>query len=105
MNFQGPRDFTPDTKRYQKVIAFLLYIQNSYPMVFEMLLQSPQFEYEVEVCRYRKQWARQYLAMLKNLVRQYDMEHHTTIYNLKLQKGHLPVLSDNIYQRNSNYMT
>jgi hypothetical protein len=105
MNFQGPKDFTPDIKRYQKVIAFLLYIQNSYPIVFEMLLQTPQFEYEVEACRYRKQWARQYLSTLKNLVKQYDIENHTTIYSLKHQKSHLPVLGDNVYQRHSNYMT
>jgi len=93
MNFQGPRDLTPNMKRYQKVTAFLLHIQNSYPIVFEMLLQTPQFEYEVEVCRYRKQWARKYLSMLKDLVKRYDSENHTTIYNLKLQKEHLPALS------------
>jgi hypothetical protein len=86
-------------------MAFLLHIQNNYPMVFEILLQTPQFEYEVEACRYRKQWARRYLVMLKNLVKQYDSENHTTIYNLKLQKGHLPALSNNVYQRHSNYMT
>ena len=93
MNFQGPRDFTPNIKRYQKVMAFILHIQHSYPNLFEMLLQTPQFEYEVEVCRYRKQWARKYLFMLEDLVKQYESGNHTAINEFNLQKGHMPALS------------
>jgi hypothetical protein len=92
MNFQGPRDLTPDDKQYQKVVEFLLHIQNRYPNIFETLLQAPQFEYEVETCRHKKSWARKYLLMLNNLVKQHERESHPTFSELRLHKSHVPAL-------------
>ena len=93
MNFQGPRDFTTDDKHYQQVVAFLLDIQNRYPEVFKTLLLAPQFEHEVEICRRKKRWARTYLLMLKNCVKQHEFESHPTIKKLKVHKSHVPALS------------
>jgi len=93
MNFQGPRDLTPNVNQYQQVVGYLLYIQNSYPEIFKALLQAPQFEYEVEICRHKRQWARKYLLTLKNLVKQYESESHPAFNELKLHKSHVPALS------------
>lgn len=93
MNFQGPRDLTPDVKQYQQVVEYLLYIQNSYPQIFETLLKAPQFEYEVEICRHKRRWARRYLRTLKNLVKQYERESQPTINELNVHKSHVPALS------------
>jgi hypothetical protein len=93
MNFQGPRDLTPDNKQYQQVVVFLLYIQNSYSEIYETLLQAPQFEYELETCRQNKSWARRYLLVLKNLVRQYDRESLPPFDKLELHISHVPALS------------
>ena len=90
MNFQGPRDLTPNAKHYQQVVSFLLDIQNRYPKIFEDLLQAPQFDYDVEIYRRKKSYARKYLLMLKNLVKQYERHGHPTINELKLYKSHMP---------------
>jgi hypothetical protein len=89
MTFQGPKDFTTNVERYQKVVAYLLYIQRSHPSVLEILLLSPQFEYEVEACRYRKRWALKYLSMLKNTVQKYEVGNQPTVDEVRLQKVHL----------------
>jgi hypothetical protein len=93
MNFQGPRDLTPDDKQYQQVMVFLLYIQNSYSAIYETLLEAPQFEYELEKCRQNKSWARKYLLMLKNLVQQYERESLPAFDELELHKSQVPALS------------
>ena len=84
MNFQGPRDFTPYVRQYQRIVTFLLYIQSDYPEVYETLLQSPQFEYEFEACRFKKKLARMYLLKLRNLVYEYERTRHSVVAELKL---------------------
>src|SRR5687768_10621726 len=93
MNFQGARDLTPDDKHYQQVMVFLLHIQKSYSEVYETLLQAPQFEYELEICRQNKSWARRYLRMLKDLVKQYELESQPAFNESELHKYHVPALS------------
>jgi hypothetical protein len=93
MNFQGPRDLTPDDKQYQKVVVFLLHIQNRYPEIYETLLQAPQFEYELEICRQNKSLARRYLLMLRDLVKQNERESQPAFSGLNLHKSHVPALS------------
>ena len=93
MNFQGPRDTTSGMIRYQQVVTLLLHIQDSYPDVFKMLIQTPQFEYELDVCRHRKRLARTYLLLLQNFVKQYEAGKEATIHGLRLQQGQLPVLT------------
>jgi hypothetical protein len=74
MNFKGVRDFAPFTKRYQRVVAYLIDIQVNYPDLYKMLTQTPQFEYEVEACRDKIRFARQYLSILRGLVKRYLYE-------------------------------
>lgn len=84
MNFQGQRDYTPYIRRYEKIVTFLLLIQKDYPDVYEKLLLSPQFEYEFEACRFKKEWAGIYLRKLKKLVYDYDRAVHSETYRIVL---------------------
>lgn len=92
MNFQGPRDFTPYVRQYQRIMTFLLYIQSDYPEVYETLLQSPQFEYEFEACKFKKKRARAYLSNLRSLVVEYERAHQSVIVEIKLQEEPVPML-------------
>jgi hypothetical protein len=92
MNFQGPRDITPDDKQYQRVVVVLLHIQNRYPEIYDILLQAPQFDYELEICRQNKSSARRYFLMLKDLVKQYEYESQPVFNELNLHKSHVPAL-------------
>lgn len=92
MNFQGPRDFTPYIKQYRRIVTYLLYIRSSYPDVFETLLRAPQFEYEVEACRFKRGRARTFLIMLRTLVKEYERAEHPVVEGLGLQEDHVTVL-------------
>ena len=76
MNFTGQRDFSPYSEQYQRVVDYVLDIRVHYIDLYKVLLQSPQFEYEVESCRFRRRFARRYLSNLINLVRNYEHEKH-----------------------------
>lgn len=92
MNFQGPRDFTPYIEQYQRIVTYLLYIRSNYPEIFETLLLAPQFEYEIEVCRFNRGRARSFLIMLRTLVRNYERKRHAVNEWPQLQEDRMPVL-------------
>lgn len=93
MNFQGQRDLKSGNRRYQRVIVFILYIQEHYPDIIEALRRVPQFEYELEVCRHKRQWAKKYLSMLKGLVRQHESGNLVIVNDVIPQAVHLAALS------------
>ncbi|MBA4053740.1 MAG: hypothetical protein C0490_03425 [Marivirga sp.] len=82
MNFQAKRDYSNYKNQYQKVVSYLLDIQVHYPDLYEVLLRAPQFEYEVEACRYRKRFARRYLSGLVNRVKTHQDEKNLIADNL-----------------------
>jgi hypothetical protein len=93
MNFQGQKDLTSGNRRYQRVIVFILHIQQHYPDILEALRRAPQFEYELEVCRYKRQWAKKYLSMLKSLVREHESGNLVVVNDVLPQAAHLAALS------------
>jgi hypothetical protein len=72
--------------------VFLLHVQNSYSEIYETLLESPQFEYELETCRQNKSWARKYLLMLKNLVQHYERESLPAFDEVEFHSSHMPAV-------------
>lgn len=92
MNFQGPRDFSPYIEQYQRIVTYLLYIRSNYPEIFETLLLAPQFEYEIEVCRFKRGRARSFLIMLRTLVRNYERSKHAVNGRQHVQEDQVAVL-------------
>lgn len=92
MNFQGPRDFTPYIEQYQRIVTYLLYIRSNYPEIFETLLRAPQFEYEIEVCRFKRGRARRFLIMLRTLVKEYEYQRHAAI-QFEFREDSVPMLN------------
>ena len=70
-NYQGERDFSAYQNQYKRVIGYLVNIENHYPELYSVLVQTPQFEYDIEICRSRVHCACRYLSVLEILVEEY----------------------------------
>ena len=90
INYQGERDFTPYNKQYQRLIAYLVNIENHFPDLYRMLDQIPQFEYDIELCRKKKSFAHQYLSVLEVVVQEYQYEDSPGLEKLNLWRASIP---------------
>lgn len=90
INYQGERDYTPANNQYQRLIAYLVYIENRFPALYRSLDQIPQFEYDIEICRKKKSSAYQYLSVLKVLVHEYQCGDCPDMEKLHLWRESIP---------------
>ena len=89
-NYQGERDFTLYHEHYQRVVDYLVSINNQYPDLYRMLAEVPQFEYDIEICRKRETCACQYISILEVLVQEYQYDGVPDMEKIHLWRATVP---------------
>lgn len=92
-NYQGERDYTHSNTQYQRLVAYLVDIENHFPDLYRMLDTIPQFEYDIEICRRKKSFAYQYLSVLEALVQEYQYEDSLGMAKLNIWRATIPSFS------------